>query len=250
MDESKARILMNRAIEEMRKSKSEHSDKPDPKVGAVLSDEDGNFIDAAHRGELRRGDHAEYTLLDRKKRTENLRGKVLFATLEPCTTRKHPKVSCADRILAARIGKVYIGMPDPNPVIQGKGICHLIDNGVEVEFFFRDLADVVRNENKEFSEYFVKHDAELEIEAGMQSDKPSGFENNIIGSAELTDFSPDLIKAYLDLKSLDYSVPSEDLWKFFGKRGFVSFDESRDSIYLRQLVFFSSQTSLKFSSHN
>lgn len=157
MDESKARALTLRAIEEMRRSRPEqHTDRPDPKVGAALADRDGNFIDAAHRGELGKGDHAEHTLLDRKNRAGDLNGKVLFATFGPCTSRKHPKVSCADRIMAAGISKVYVGMPDPNPAIHGQGICRLIDSGVDVEFFSQDLADIVRAENKEFSDYFLK----------------------------------------------------------------------------------------------
>lgn len=227
MDDDKIRALMNRAIDEMRKSKPEHMDKPDPKVGAVLADENGNIIDAAHRGELRKGDHAEYTLLDKKHRANDVNGKILFATLEPCTSRKHPKVSCADRIINAGISKVYVGMPDPNPEIHGKGISHLFNNGVDVDFFFRDLADIVMAENREFSEYFLKNNAEMRLEATAQEDSPSAFENTLVTSAELADFSPDLVKIYLEKKGVDYPTPSDELWKYFGKRGFLYFDENK-----------------------
>jgi ATP-dependent DNA helicase RecG len=49
----------------------------------VLWKPDGT-VEAAYRGELRDGDHAEYALLERKNRDKKLDGAVLFATLEPC----------------------------------------------------------------------------------------------------------------------------------------------------------------------
>ena len=57
---------MRLSIEEMRKSiqESRNDEKISPKVGAVLVRNDGSYV-AAHRGELREGDHAEYTLLER-----------------------------------------------------------------------------------------------------------------------------------------------------------------------------------------
>lgn len=45
--------------------------KVPPKVGAVLLFPDGKTI-RAHRGELREGDHAEFTLLERKLAHEKL----------------------------------------------------------------------------------------------------------------------------------------------------------------------------------
>lgn len=61
------RTYMELAIEEMNKSQNEP--RPDgkipPKVGAILLFPDGTVV-RAHRGELREGDHAEFTLLKRK----------------------------------------------------------------------------------------------------------------------------------------------------------------------------------------
>jgi ATP-dependent DNA helicase RecG len=55
--------------------------KATPLVGAVLVKSDGS-VDTAHRGELREGDHAEFTLLERKNRCNKLDGSVLL-----CDTR-------------------------------------------------------------------------------------------------------------------------------------------------------------------
>ena len=61
------REYMELSIEEMRKSIQEEREdgKVSPQVGAVLVKPNGDFV-TAYRGELRDGDHAEYTLLERK----------------------------------------------------------------------------------------------------------------------------------------------------------------------------------------
>lgn len=126
------RKYMELAIAAMQKSIQEpRQDKVSPKVGAVLLKIDGE-MDTAYRGELRHGDHAEFTLLERKHRNDNVDGSTIFATLEPCApgARKHPKLCCAERIVNARIKKVYIGIEDPDPSVDRKGIQFLIDNGI------------------------------------------------------------------------------------------------------------------------
>ena len=62
------RELQAFGVAEMHKSIPEHSDREDPKVGLILVDKDYRFICAAHRGELRAGDHSEFTALERKCR--------------------------------------------------------------------------------------------------------------------------------------------------------------------------------------
>jgi ATP-dependent DNA helicase RecG len=100
------RKLMEKAIEVMKASIHERrgDGKASSLVGAVLVKSDGS-VETAHRGELREGDHAEFTLLERKNRATKLDGSMLFATLEPCApgARNHPKLSCAERIVNARI---------------------------------------------------------------------------------------------------------------------------------------------------
>jgi hypothetical protein len=65
------RQMMEKAVAVMRQSVNEPrpDKKASPLVGAVLVKPDGT-VDTAYRGELRHGDHAEFTLLERKHRDE------------------------------------------------------------------------------------------------------------------------------------------------------------------------------------
>ncbi|HQM86179.1 MAG TPA: ATP-binding protein [bacterium] len=147
-----SRNYMELAVEIMKKSVPEpRDDKTCPLVGAVLIKPDG-VVETSHRGELRHGDHAEYTLLERKNREIVLDDSYLFVTLEPCApgARKSPKLSCSERIVNARIKKVFVGIEDPDPTVDRKGIKYLLDNGIEVEMFDSDLQEEICEANKEF----------------------------------------------------------------------------------------------------
>jgi len=113
-----ARACMELAIQEMNMSHNEP--RPDgkvpPKVGAVIFFPDGR-IEKAHRGELRDGDHAEFTLIERKLFGERLDDCILFTTLEPCVERNSPKVPCCRRTTNARIKTVFVGITDPDPTV-------------------------------------------------------------------------------------------------------------------------------------
>jgi pyrimidine deaminase RibD-like protein len=107
------------AIEEARKSSAEDS-RAHPMVGCVVV-KNGEVLATSHRGEIE-GNHAEYIGLETKLKDNSLTGCTVYTTLEPCTTRNHPKVPCADRLIERRVARVVVGMHDPNPDICGKGI--------------------------------------------------------------------------------------------------------------------------------
>lgn len=143
------RELMQLAIELAAKCVSEEH-KVSPKVGAVVA-RDGVVLAAAYRGELKAGEHAEYTLLERKLPGVDLEGATLYSTLEPCTHRNHPKVSCTDRVIERKLKRVVIGTLDPNQTIRGLGELRLQDVGIEITRFEPDLVLQLRELNREFA---------------------------------------------------------------------------------------------------
>jgi len=190
-----ARKLMELAVDVMKKSISEPraDGNTTPKVGAVIWKPDGT-VESACRGELRHGDHAEFTLLERKNRSSALDGSILFATLEPCApgARNHPKLGCAERIVNARIKEVWIGCLDPHPKVARKGRQFLKDNNVSVKIFDRDLQEVIEQENEIF---FQQAEAAAEKKKKEQGPVLSEYEGAIKNVA-LSDFSNDVLESY------------------------------------------------------
>jgi pyrimidine deaminase RibD-like protein len=135
------------AIEEALKSVPE-DDRPHPKVGAVVV-KDGRVLSKAHRGESPKS-HAEYIALDQKLSDDLVAGATVYTTLEPCTTRKHPKIPCAQRLVDRKVARVVIGMLDPNPDIRGLGDQLLSDAGIETQLFPRELRAQVEEMNREW----------------------------------------------------------------------------------------------------
>jgi pyrimidine deaminase RibD-like protein len=77
-------------------------------------------------------------------------GVTLYTTLEPCTSRQHPKVPCATRVIQRRIARVVIGMTDPDSRVQGKGVHMLRTAGIDVDFYPNNLQKTVQELNRDF----------------------------------------------------------------------------------------------------
>ncbi len=140
--------FMRMAIDEARKCQGEDG-RVHPKVGAVVV-LNSEVLTTAYRGELSEGDHAEFTALDKKLATVKAAGATVYTTLEPCTLRSPEKVPCADRLIARRVGRVVIGMLDPNPDICGKGFWMLREAGIATDVFPHELMAELEDLNRDF----------------------------------------------------------------------------------------------------
>lgn len=209
-----ARKLCEFSISVMRHSVPEsRADRPPLYVGAVIYLPDGS-VEFAYRGELRDGEHGEFTLLERKLRHVNLEGSVLFTTLEPCLNRNPPKRGCARHIVSARIKEIYVGIEDDNPAVKGRGIEHLRLRGqTEIHMFDEDLQEVILKENQAFFEW-----------ARLQDDKPpeapiklSDYEDSV-PAVQLSDLSAEALNLYRDRAGIPWPVESPEFRRMLLKQ--------------------------------
>jgi pyrimidine deaminase RibD-like protein len=146
------REFMERAVEVARKSRTEDG-RVHPKVGVVVV-KDGMELAAAYRGEQDKGEHAEFTALEKKLTDVEIAGATVYTTLEPCTTRNHPKRPCAVRLIERKVKRVVIGMFDPNPKISGRGQRKLREANIEIGVFPPDLMAKIEEMNREFIRHY------------------------------------------------------------------------------------------------
>lgn len=221
------RKLMEKAVKVMTSSIREARDdgKVIPFVGAVLWKVDGT-VETAYRGELRDGDHAEFTLLERKNPSCRLDKAVLFATLEPCApkARTFPKLGCAERIVLARIKQVWVGIADPDPTVDRKGIKYLQDNGVEVQMFDRDLQDKICEINKQFIDQAMER-AETAKEKEQKTVKLSDLEDEV-SALSTSDFSLEALEKYRDVAKIKELVESSQFRRRLLQQGLLKGDEA------------------------
>jgi diaminohydroxyphosphoribosylaminopyrimidine deaminase / 5-amino-6-(5-phosphoribosylamino)uracil reductase len=105
---------------------------PNPMVGAVLV-HDGKIIGAGYH--MAYGEpHAEPNCIA-SVAAENrhlIEDSILYVSLEPCS--HHGKTPpCIDTIMQHNIKHVVVGIQDPNPAVNGKGIAALRTAGIKVE---------------------------------------------------------------------------------------------------------------------
>jgi len=145
------RRFARQAIDEARKSVSEQDGRPHPKVGAVVV-KNGQVLSTAHRGELPEN-HAEYIALEKKLSDAAVAGSTVYTTLEPCTTRNHPKIPCAARLIERKVARVVLGMLDPDPRITGCGQRKLRSASIITDLFPHDLMAEVEELNRDFARF-------------------------------------------------------------------------------------------------
>ena len=101
---------------------------PNPMVGAVILDKNGNLISEGFH--YKPGTpHAEAMAFNNLKK--DARGGTMYVNLEPCCHQgKTPP--CVDKVISSGIKKIYISIQDPDKRVSGKGIKLLEDAGVQV----------------------------------------------------------------------------------------------------------------------
>ena len=109
-------------------SLGKNTTSPNPQVGAVILDKNGNLISEGFH--YKAGEpHAEAMAFNNLKK--DAKGGVMYVNLEPCCHQgKTPP--CVDKIISSGIRKVYISIQDPDKRVSGKGIKLLKEAGIQV----------------------------------------------------------------------------------------------------------------------
>lgn len=103
-----------------------HRSSPNPWVGAVVVDRDGNVATGATHPPG--GPHAEVVALGA---SADARGATLYTTLEPCI--HHGRTGpCTESVIDAGVARVVVGVEDPDPAVAGRGVERLRAAGVDV----------------------------------------------------------------------------------------------------------------------
>lgn len=125
MSEVFHRQMMRRALALARKGVGKTA--PNPAVGCVIVREGQIVGEGWHR---KAGTpHAEIHAL--RQAGDQAQGATIYVTLEPCS--HHGRTPpCAEALIAARVGQVFVGMVDPNPLVSGRGVKALQAAGIAV----------------------------------------------------------------------------------------------------------------------
>ncbi len=134
---------------------------PNPFVGAVIVKDD-KIIGKGFTQPYGK-DHAEVQAIkdankdsdSTSKRSVELRtiDSEMYVTLEPCA-HFGTTPPCCDAIIQAGIKKVYIGIKDPNPLVNGKGFQKLKEAGIQVETGFWE--DKIRKQLEYYQTFINK----------------------------------------------------------------------------------------------
>ena len=129
---------------------------PNPMVGAVLVRNSDEAVLAEGWHEKFGEAHAEVNcfknfekrIADSRQSLADYKNCTLFVSLEPCSHYgKTPP--CAKLIIEKGVGRVVVGMLDPNPLVAGNGVRMLREAGIEV------VVGVLEHECRELNKRFL-----------------------------------------------------------------------------------------------
>jgi diaminohydroxyphosphoribosylaminopyrimidine deaminase/5-amino-6-(5-phosphoribosylamino)uracil reductase len=135
--------------------------EPNPMVGAVVV-KNGCIIGAGYHQRFG-ADHAERAAF--KHVTEP--GSTIYVTLEPCPHfGKTPP--CVDLLLEKKVQRVVTAMQDPNPLVNGKGIRKLEENGIRVDVGL--LSEMAHKLNRHYIKFMTGQTPYVTLKAGVSLD--------------------------------------------------------------------------------
>jgi diaminohydroxyphosphoribosylaminopyrimidine deaminase / 5-amino-6-(5-phosphoribosylamino)uracil reductase len=153
---------LRRALELARQSFGLSS--PNPNVGAVLVNDSCNIIgEGFHTYDGLK--HAEVLALEQAG--DLARGATLYINLEPCSHQGRTG-PCADALIAAGVKRVVACIPDPNPIVSGRGFARLRQAGVQVTSGL--LEEEARALNDAFAKYIRYRLPLVTLKAAMTLD--------------------------------------------------------------------------------
>jgi diaminohydroxyphosphoribosylaminopyrimidine deaminase / 5-amino-6-(5-phosphoribosylamino)uracil reductase len=154
--------LLRRALELARESTGLTS--PNPRVGAVITDREGQVIgEGSHTFDGIK--HAEVLALEQAG--NKARGATVYINLEPCSHQGRT-APCADALIAAGVRRVVACMQDPNPLVAGKGFERLRNAGVSVASGI--LEEEAKVLNEAFAKYIRHHTPLITLKSAMTLD--------------------------------------------------------------------------------
>ena len=119
---------------------------PNPMVGAVIVKGDHIIGEGYYRHF--RGKHAEVNAIENAE--VDIGGATMYVTLEPCCHHGQTP-PCTDAIIAGKIGKVVIGMLDPDKRVSGRSVEILREHGIEC------TVGMFEDECRSLNETYIKH---------------------------------------------------------------------------------------------
>ena len=130
----------------------ESSVAPNPMVGALITDEQGNILtEAFHHAPGK--PHAEVNAIAELPPHSDYSHLTLYVNLEPCA--HHGRTPpCADLIINKGFKRVVVGSGDPNPLVSGQGIERMRKAGIEV------VEHVLEKECNELNRKFMTYHRE------------------------------------------------------------------------------------------
>ncbi len=159
--ENRHEHFMNLAMKLALKGKNKTS--PNPMVGALVV-KDNRILGRGYH-EKAGLSHAEIIALD--EAGEKSEGATLYVTLEPCVHFGQTP-PCVERVIKSGVKEVIVGMIDPNPLNNGKGIDILKQNKIKVEVGF--LEGELRKMNEVFIKYITKKLPFVTVKVGQSLD--------------------------------------------------------------------------------